>query len=159
MCEIAKAISHEAKVIVFDEPSAALTDAEIDQLFRIIRDLRAKQYGIVYISHRMDEIKKITDRVTVMRDGQTVGTLVTADSSKDDIIHMEVPASDTATTLGAAILAGVGTGVYAGFPEATARTVAVKRTHQPNEANKAVYDHGYQTYRELYERLAPMMKA
>ena len=88
MCEIAKAISHEAKVIVFDEPSAALTDAEIDQLFRIIRDLRAKEYGIVYISHRMDEIKKITDRVTVMRDGQTVGTLVTAKCTKDDIIHM-----------------------------------------------------------------------
>ena len=90
MCEIAKAISHEAKVIVFDEPSAALTDSEIDQLFRIIRDLRDKQYGIVYISHRMDEIKRITDRVTVMRDGQTVGTLVTADSSKDDIVHMMV---------------------------------------------------------------------
>ena len=90
MCEIAKAISHEAKVIVFDEPSAALTDAEIDQLFRIIRDLRAKEYGIVYISHRMDEIKKITDRVTVMRDGQTVGTLVTAKCTKDDIIHMMV---------------------------------------------------------------------
>ena len=90
MCEIAKAISHEAKVIVFDEPSAALTDAEIDQLFRIIRDLRDKQYGIVYISHRMDEIKRITDRVTVMRDGQTVGTLVTQDCTKDDIIHMMV---------------------------------------------------------------------
>ena len=90
MCEIAKAISHEAKVIIFDEPSAALTDAEIDQLFIIINDLRQKQYGIVYISHRMDEIKRITDRVTVMRDGQTVGTLITAQSSKDDIIHMMV---------------------------------------------------------------------
>ncbi len=90
MCEIAKAISHEAKVIVFDEPSAALTDTEIDQLFRIIRDLRSKQYGIVYISHRMDEIKRITDRVTVMRDGQTVGTLVTEACTKDDIIHMMV---------------------------------------------------------------------
>ncbi|NLI20804.1 MAG: sugar ABC transporter ATP-binding protein [Clostridiales bacterium] len=90
MCEIAKAISHEAKVIVFDEPSAALTDTEIDQLFRIIRDLRDRQYGIVYISHRMDEIKRITDRVTVMRDGQTVGTLVTAECTKDDIIHMMV---------------------------------------------------------------------
>ena len=90
MCEIAKAISHEAKVIVFDEPSAALTDSEIDQLFRIINDLREKQYGIVYISHRMDEIKRITDRVTVMRDGQTVGTLITAQSTKDDIVHMMV---------------------------------------------------------------------
>ncbi len=90
MCEIAKAISHEAKIIIFDEPSAALTDAEIDQLFRIIRDLRRKEYGIVYISHRMDEIKKITDRVTVMRDGQTVGTLITDECTKDDIVHMMV---------------------------------------------------------------------
>ncbi len=90
MCEIAKAISHEAKVIVFDEPTAALTDTEIEQLFRIIRELREKQYGIVYISHRMDEIKKITDRVTVMRDGQAVGTLITSECTKDDIIHMMV---------------------------------------------------------------------
>ena len=63
MCEIAKAISHDAKVIIFDEPSAALTEAEIEELFKIIRDLRDKQMGIVYISHRMDEIKMITDRV------------------------------------------------------------------------------------------------
>ena len=90
MCEIAKAISHEAKVIVFDEPSAALTEAEIDELFKIIRDLRDKQLGIVYISHRMDEIKVITDRVTVMRDGGYVGTLITKDSTKDDIINMMV---------------------------------------------------------------------
>ena len=76
MCEIAKAISHEAKVIIFDEPTAALTDTEIEQLFKIIRDLRQRQYGIVYISHRMDEIKRITDRVSVMRDGQYIGTLI-----------------------------------------------------------------------------------
>ena len=60
MCEIAKAISHDAKVIIFDEPSAALTEAEIEELFKIIRDLRDRQLGIVYISHRMDEIKVIT---------------------------------------------------------------------------------------------------
>lgn len=90
MCEIAKAISHDAKIIIFDEPSAALTEAEIDELFKIIRDLREKQLGIVYISHRMDEIKVITDRVTVMRDGSYVGTLVTEDSTKDDIINMMV---------------------------------------------------------------------
>ncbi len=90
MCEIAKAISHEAKLIVFDEPSAALTETEIEELFKIIRDLRDKQIGIVYISHRMDEIKVITDRVTVMRDGGYVGTLITADSTKDDIINMMV---------------------------------------------------------------------
>ena len=90
MCEIAKAISHEAKVIIFDEPSAALTEAEIEELFKIIKDLRKQQLGIVYISHRMDEIKVITDRVTVMRDGTYVGTLITKDCTKDDIINMMV---------------------------------------------------------------------
>lgn len=90
MCEIAKAISHEAKVIIFDEPSAALTEAEIEELFKIIRDLREKQLGIVYISHRMDEIKVITDRVTVMRDGTYVGTLITNECTKNDIINMMV---------------------------------------------------------------------
>ena len=76
MCEIAKAISHDAKVIIFDEPSAALTETEIQEMFKIINDLKAKGIGIVYISHRMDEIKVITDRVTVMRDGTYVGTPV-----------------------------------------------------------------------------------
>ena len=90
MCEIAKAISHEAKVIIFDEPSAALTEAEIEELFKIIRDLRDQGLGIIYISHRMDEIKVITDRVTVMRDGAYVGTLITKDCTKDDIINMMV---------------------------------------------------------------------
>ena len=90
MCEIAKAISHDAKVIIFDEPSAALTEAEIEELFKIIRDLRERQLGIVYISHRMDEIKVITDRVTVMRDGGYVGTLITKDCTKEDIINMMV---------------------------------------------------------------------
>ncbi len=90
MCEIAKAISYDAKVIVFDEPSAALTESEIEALFNIIRGLREKQMGIVYISHRMDEIKVITDRVTVMRDGCYVGTLITKECTKDDIINMMV---------------------------------------------------------------------
>ena len=90
MCEIAKAISTDAKVIVFDEPTAALTDAEINELFKIIEDLRKKNIGIIYISHRMDEIKRITDRVTVMRDGEYVGTIVTEESTKDDIINMRV---------------------------------------------------------------------
>lgn len=90
MCEIAKAISKEAKIIVFDEPTAALTEAEIEELFKIINDLKSKNIGIIYISHRMDEIKKITDRVTVMRDGGYVGTIETATSTKDDIISMMV---------------------------------------------------------------------
>ncbi|MFI3213370.1 MAG: sugar ABC transporter ATP-binding protein [Eubacteriales bacterium] len=104
MCEIAKAISHKAKLIVFDEPSAALTDSEITQLFVIINDLRKAGMAIVYISHRMDEIKRITDRVTVMRDGTYVGTLITEESTKDDIIKMMVgrvifedPKSENAT--------------------------------------------------------------
>jgi ribose transport system ATP-binding protein len=90
MCEIAKAISKDVKVIVFDEPTAALTESEIAELFKIIKDLRKKNLGIVYISHRMDEIKVITDRVTVMRDGEYVGTLITENSTKDDIINMMV---------------------------------------------------------------------
>ena len=90
MVEIAKAISSDAKVIVFDEPTAALTEKEIEDLFKIIRDLRSKDIGIIYISHRMDEIKKITDRVTVMRDGEYVGTVDSQTSTKDDIINMMV---------------------------------------------------------------------
>ena len=90
MCEIAKAISHNAELIIFDEPSAALTEKEIEDLFVIIRDLRKHDLGIIYISHRMDEIKVITDRVTVMRDGGYVGTLITEDCTKEDIINMMV---------------------------------------------------------------------
>ncbi len=90
MCEIAKAISKEAKIIIFDEPTAALTDAEIDKLFMIIRNLRAKNMGIIYITHRMDEIKVITDRLTVMRDGEYIGTLISNQCTKQDIINMMV---------------------------------------------------------------------
>ena len=90
MCEIAKAISHKAEVIIFDEPSAALTEKEIADLFEIIKDLRKKNLGIVYISHRMDEIKVITDRVTVMRDGGYVGTWEMKDISDDEIVKQMV---------------------------------------------------------------------
>lgn len=90
MVEIAKAISQNAKVIIFDEPTAALTETEINDLFKIIKDLRSNGIGIIYISHRMDEINRITDRVTVMRDGEYVGTLITKDCTKDDIINMMV---------------------------------------------------------------------
>jgi len=90
MCEIAKAISQKAEIIVFDEPTAALTDSEIEELFKIINDLKENDIGIIYISHRMDEINLITDRVTVMRDGEYVGTLITADCTKEDIISMMV---------------------------------------------------------------------
>ena len=90
MCEIAKAVSFDAKVIIFDEPSAALTETEIEAMFEIIRDLKKRDIAMVYISHRMNEIKVITDRVTVMRDGTYVGTIITKDSTKEDIINMMV---------------------------------------------------------------------
>lgn len=90
MVEIAKAISTNAKVIIFDEPTAALTDAEIEELFKVINDLKSKGTGIIYISHRMDEINIISDRVIVMRDGNYVGTLVTKECDKNDIIKMMV---------------------------------------------------------------------
>ena len=86
MCEIAKAISHKAEVIIFDEPSAALTEKEIADLFEIIKDLRKKNLGIVYISHRMDEIKVIADEVTIMRDGHYIGKWDVANMTKEQII-------------------------------------------------------------------------
>lgn len=90
MTEIAKAISMDAKIIIFDEPTTSLTEDETDQLFRIIQELKAKGIGIIYISHRMDEIGRITDRITVMRDGEYVGTIDTATSTKDLLINMMV---------------------------------------------------------------------
>ena len=90
MVEIAKALSFKSRVLIMDEPTASLTTAEIEELFRIIRDLKAQGVGIVYISHKMDELKQISDRVTVMRDGQYVGTVPTAETSMETIIKMMV---------------------------------------------------------------------
>ena len=90
MVEIAKALSHNSEVLVMDEPSAALTAQEIEDMFVIIRNLQKKGVGIVYISHRMDEIKVISNRVTVMRDGEYVDTKMTEEVSIDDIIKMMV---------------------------------------------------------------------
>jgi ribose transport system ATP-binding protein len=74
MVEIAKALSFDSQVLIMDEPTAALTEAEIEELFRIIRQLRDRGVGVVYISHRLEELKQISDRITVMRDGRYVGT-------------------------------------------------------------------------------------
>ncbi|WP_085822245.1 sugar ABC transporter ATP-binding protein [Ruegeria meonggei] len=90
MVEIAKALSYRSKVLVMDEPTAALNDAEIAELFVIIRRLKAEGVGIVYISHKMDELKQIADRVTVMRDGEYVGTVDAADTPISRIIAMMV---------------------------------------------------------------------
>ena len=90
MVEIAKAVSRDCKVLILDEPTAALTQTEIDELFRIMADLKSKGIGMIYISHRMDEIKKISDRITVMRDGEYVGTVDTDSVTKDEIINMMI---------------------------------------------------------------------
>lgn len=90
MVEIAKAVSHNLRLLILDEPTAALTDTEIEELFMIMRDLRSRGVGMIHISHRLDEIHKITDRVSVMRDGQMIGTKKTAEITKEDIINMMV---------------------------------------------------------------------
>lgn len=84
--EIAKAVSHQAKVVIFDEPTSSLSDNEVEALFRIMNDLRDKGVAMIYISHKMDEIKRISDDITIMRDGTYVGTWRTEELTTDDII-------------------------------------------------------------------------
>ncbi|MGB8648400.1 MAG: sugar ABC transporter ATP-binding protein [Anaerolineae bacterium] len=90
MVEIAKALSFNSSILIMDEPTAALTGTEIDELFNIIRRLRAEGVGVVHISHRLEELKQISDRITVMRDGRYVDTVQTADVTLDRIISMMV---------------------------------------------------------------------
>jgi ribose transport system ATP-binding protein len=90
MVEIARALSLQARVLIMDEPTAALTSAEIDELFRIIRELRAEGVGVVHISHRLEELPEISDRITVMRDGRTIETLETRAATTDRIIQLMV---------------------------------------------------------------------
>lgn len=90
MVEIAKALSFNSEVLVMDEPTAALTDSEIEELFIFIRKLRAQGVGIIYISHRLEELKQITDRITVMRDGRYIDTVDTEETPTDTIINMMV---------------------------------------------------------------------
>ena len=90
MIEIVKALSYRSRVLIMDEPTAALTNIEIRELFAMIQKLKSDGVGIVYISHRMDEIKEISDRITVMRDGEYVDTVPSADTPIKDIITMMV---------------------------------------------------------------------
>ena len=90
MVEIAKAVSYDAKVIVFDEPTSSLTETEVEHLFRIISMLRNKGCGIIYISHKMEEILRISDDVTIMRDGQWVATRPAKELTMDEIIRLMV---------------------------------------------------------------------
>jgi len=90
MVEIAKALSFNSEVLIMDEPTAALTDTEIEELFAVIRQLRDKGVGIVHISHRLEELRLIADRVTVMRDGHYINTLAIQEAPIDQIISMMV---------------------------------------------------------------------
>ncbi|MGH2075851.1 sugar ABC transporter ATP-binding protein [Aerococcus urinaeequi] len=90
MIEIAKSLLSDAEVIIMDEPTAALTEREISTLFRIIRTLTAQGVAIIYISHRMEEIFELSDRITVMRDGVSVGTKRTNETNNDEIVRMMV---------------------------------------------------------------------
>jgi ribose transport system ATP-binding protein len=114
MIEIAKALSYRSRVLIMDEPTAALTEAEIGDLFAMIRRLRAEGVGIVYISHRMDEIKEISDRITVMRDGAFVGTVPAKDTPMNQIISMMVGRELTETQVA--------------FPDLTGAEVALEVT-------------------------------
>jgi rhamnose transport system ATP-binding protein len=88
--EILRALSHDARVLIMDEPTAALTEADVRRLFDIVRRLRARGVGVIYISHRMDEIFEISDRVTVLRDGAFIGTRATRDTNSGQLVEMMV---------------------------------------------------------------------
>ncbi len=90
MVEIARALTVEPRAVIFDEPTASLTDAEKSVLFDVIFDLKARDVGIIYISHRMEEIFRITDRISVLRDGQYRGTLVTNETTEDEVTQLMI---------------------------------------------------------------------
>ncbi len=90
LVEIARAISQDARVIIFDEPTTSLSDKDVENLFRIIRQLKAKGVAIIYISHRMKEIFEICDRATILRDGEYIGVLTMAETDIDGVIKMMV---------------------------------------------------------------------
>ncbi len=90
MVEIAKAVSYNSKIIVFDEPTSSLTEVEVEHLFKIINDLKARGCGIIYISHKMNEILRISDEVTIMRDGRYIATRDAKDLTTGEIIRLMV---------------------------------------------------------------------
>lgn len=90
MVEIAKAIQQNAQVLIMDEPSAPLTNNEVDNMFKVVRLLREKGVSIIYISHRLDEIMRLTDRIEVIRDGEYIDTMLTSEASVDKMIRLMV---------------------------------------------------------------------
>jgi D-xylose transport system ATP-binding protein len=90
LVEIAKALSQNARILVLDEPTAALTESEVETLFTILRELKSRGVGMIYISHKLDEVFAMSDRITVLRDGRTVGTENAADLTKEKVIALMV---------------------------------------------------------------------
>ena len=90
LVEIAKALTHNSKILILDEPTAALTESETKELFRIIKDLQITGVSIVYISHRLDELFILSDRITVIRDGEYIDTKITKETNKDEIVNLMV---------------------------------------------------------------------
>src|SRR5438067_3512174 len=90
LVEIAKALSQNARIVVLDEPTAALTDAEVETLFGILNDLRARGVAMIYISHKLDEVFHISDRITVLRDGKTIETTTTNQTDEPRVIDRMV---------------------------------------------------------------------
>ena len=88
--EIAKALSYESKILIMDEPTASLSKNEIDRLFSLMRTLQARGIGIVYISHRFEELRQVGDRISVLRDGRSIGTLPSQGFREDEVIQMMV---------------------------------------------------------------------
>ena len=90
LVEIARALGADARILIMDEPTASLSDQEVDNLFRVIRDLKAHGVGIIYISHRLEELPQVADRVTALRDGALVGTRPMAEVTRAELIRMMV---------------------------------------------------------------------
>lgn len=97
MVEIAKAIQQNAKILIMDEPSAPLTKAEVESMMKIVEQLRDEGVSIIYISHRLDEIFRLSDRITVLRDGEKIETLITKDSNVDQLVKLMVGREMTET--------------------------------------------------------------
>ncbi|MDI1240530.1 MAG: xylose ABC transporter ATP-binding protein [bacterium] len=130
LVEIAKALSKEAKILVLDEPTAALTESEVETLFAILRDLKARGVGMVYISHKLNEVFEMSDRITVLRDGKTIGTHNAADLTKEKVIELMVGRS----------VGNIFPECHHGFGE---RVLEVKNltAYSIDAANKKVVDH------------------
>src|SRR6478735_4111458 len=90
LVEIARALGTNARVLIFDEPTASLSSEDTEHLFRVIRELKSQGVGMIYISHRLEELAQIADRVTVLRDGQTIETREMADTTREQLIRLMV---------------------------------------------------------------------